>query len=142
MVVSENDDDSALVVVWELKNSRRVFAASGVVENAIDWRLLSRRRRMRRSVVVSAEIMVVVVQSPFFICASLSVRSTKHRARCDVHTEWRERVKTEVPGGDQTQPHFFFFRHKGKHLLSTTGERRKVVERTQSAGVVSSPPPS
>ncbi len=68
MVVSENDDDSALVVVWELKNSRRVFAASGVVENAIDWRLLSRRRRMRRSVVVSAEIMVVVVQSPFFMC--------------------------------------------------------------------------
>ncbi len=72
MVVSENDDDdSALVVVWELKNSRRVPVAAGVVENAIDWRLLSRRRRMRRSVVVSAEIMVVVVvvvQSPFFMC--------------------------------------------------------------------------
>ena len=52
MVVSENDD-TAVVGVGELKRCRRVPAAG--VENAIDWRLLSRRR----SVVVSAEIMVV-----------------------------------------------------------------------------------
>ncbi len=66
MVVSENDDTA---VGWWMKNCRRVAAAG--VENAMDWRLLSRRRR-RRSVVVSAEIMVVVqAHTPSLVVLSL-----------------------------------------------------------------------